>query len=164
MNDNLRGILIGTSGLSAAAFAALLLAILRSHHLDPAARQRTAHLFLIGLAAQCLHFMEESVTGFPERFPALLGLPAWPADFFVVFNLTWLSIWIVSTIGLLRGHWFALFPIWFFAIASIANGVAHPVFAISVRGYFPGLITSPVVGALGVSLALRLHALTRAKP
>jgi hypothetical protein len=161
VNDNLRGILIGTSGLSAAAFAALLLAILRSHHLDPAARERIARLFLIGLAAQCLHFMEESVTGFPERFPALLGLPAWPVDFFVAFNLTWLSIWILSAIGLHKGYWFALFPIWFFAIASIANGIAHPLLAVSVRGYFPGLITSPVVGVLGLLLARRLQALTQ---
>jgi hypothetical protein len=126
-----------------------------------AGREQTARLFLIGLAAQCLHFMEESITRFPERFPALLGLPAWSADFFVVFNLTWLSIWILSTIGLQRGYWFALFPIWFFAIASIANGIAHPVLAIVVRGYFPGLITSPLVGVLGVLLWLRLQALTR---
>jgi hypothetical protein len=105
--------------------------------------------------------MEEAVTGFPERFPPLLGLPAWSSDFFVVFNLAWLSIWILSTIGLFRGYWFALFPIWFFAIASIANGIAHPALALAVRGYFPGLITSPVVGVLGVLLWLRLQALTK---
>jgi hypothetical protein len=133
----------------------------RPHNLDPAGRERTARIFLFGLAAQCLHFMEEAVTGFPERFPQLLGLPAWPADFFVVFNLTWLSIWTLSTIGLHRGYWFALFPIWFFAIGSIANGIAHPLLAVAVRGYFPGLITSPIVGVLGVLLWLRLQALTR---
>jgi hypothetical protein len=161
VNENLRSILMGTSGLSAAAFVALLLTILRRpRDADSTSRDRTARIFLIGLAAQCLHFMEESVTGFPDRFTPLLGLPAWPADFFAIFNLTWLSIWILSTIGLLRGYWFALFPIWFFAIGSIANGIAHPLFAVAVRGYFPGLITSPIVGVLGVLLRLRLQALT----
>ena len=158
----MRSILIGTSGLSVAAIVALLLTFQRKPLLaDPASRERTARIFLIGLAAQCLHFMEESVTGFPERFPALLGFQAWPEDFFVVFNLTWLSIWIFSTIGLQRGHWFALFPVWFFAIASIANGIAHPALAAAVRGYFPGLITSPVVGVLGVLLWFRLQAMTK---
>jgi hypothetical protein len=152
-------------GLSAAAFAALLLTIQRRpRDGDLAARERTGRIFLIGLAAQCLHFMEEFVTHFPDRFPPLLGLPAWSETFFVVFNLTWLSIWTLSAIGLQKGYWFALFPIWFFAIASIANGIAHPVLAIVVRGYFPGLITSPVVGLLGVLLWLRLQALTAPVP
>ena len=141
---------------------ALLLTILRRPvDSDLAGRERTARLFLMGLAAQCLHFMEEFVTRFQDRFPALLGLPAWSENFFVVFNLIWLSVWILAAIGLQRGHWFALFPIWFFAIAAIANGIAHPVLAVVARGYFPGLITSPIVGVLGVLLWLRLQALTR---
>jgi hypothetical protein len=145
-----------------AAFAALLLTILRRpRNTDPAALNQTARIFLIGLAAQCLHFMEETVTHFADRFPVLLGLPAWSETFFVVFNLTWLCVWILSAIGLQKGRRFALFPVWFFAIASMANGIAHPALALAVRGYFPGLITSPLVGALGVLLWLRMHALTQ---
>ena len=162
MNENLRSMLIGTAGLSAGALVALLPTILRRPvDADLAGRERTARLFLIALAAQCLHFMEEFVTRFEDRFPALLGLPAWSENFFVVFNLIWLSGWILSAIGLQRGYWFALFPIWFFAIAAIANGIAHPFLAVVARGYFPGLITSPIVGVLGVLLWLRLQALTR---
>jgi hypothetical protein len=158
---DLRSIFVGTSGLSAGALAAQLLTILRRPREDDlAGRRRTERVFLIGLAAQCLHFMEEFVTHFPDRFPPLLGLPPWSENFFVIFNLTWLAIWIWSAIGLQKGYWFALFPVWFFAIASIANGIAHPVLAIVVRGYFPGLITSPVVGVLGVLLWVRLQALT----
>jgi hypothetical protein len=127
---------------------------------DLAGRDQTARLFLIGLAAQCLHFMEEFATHFPDRFPPLLGLPAWSAEFFVGFNLAWLSVWILSAVGLQKEYCFALFPIWFFAIASILNGVAHPLLAILARGYFPGLFTSPLVGVLGVLLWRRLEALT----
>jgi len=53
------------------------------------------------------------------------------------------------------------FPIWCFAIAAIVNGIAHPLLAVAARGYFPGLITSPVVGVVGVLLWIRLIALTR---
>src|SRR5229473_123632 len=101
MNENLRSMLMGTAGLSAGAVVALLLTILRKPvDADLAGRERTARLFLIGLAAQCLHFMEEFVTRFHDRFPALLGLPAWSENFFVVFNLIWLSVWTLSVIGL----------------------------------------------------------------
>jgi Protein of unknown function with HXXEE motif len=162
VNENLRSVLAGTAGLSAGAVVALLLTILRRPvDGDLVGRERTARIFLIGLAAQCLHFMEEFVTRFQDRFPALLGLPAWSEIFFVVFNLIWLSVWILSAIGLQRGYRLVLFPIWFFAIAAIANGIAHPLLAVVADGYFPGLITSPVVGVVGVLLWLRLQALTR---
>lgn len=163
MNETLRSILMGTAGLSVGAVIALLLTVLRKPLKgDLAGRERTARLFLIGVAAQCLHFMEEFATEFHQRFPALLGLPAWSENFFVLFNLLLLSVWILSAIGLQKGYRFTFFPVWFFAIASIANGIAHPLFAVMVHGYFPGLITSPVVGVLGVLLWFRLQALTRA--
>ena len=123
MNENLRSMLMGTAGLSVAAIAAVLLTMMRRLvDGDPVVRERTVRRFLIGLAAQSLHFMEEDVTGFAYRFPALLGLTPWPQNFFVVFNLIWLSVWILSAIDLQRGYRFALFPVWFFAIAAIANG------------------------------------------
>jgi Protein of unknown function with HXXEE motif len=163
MNENLRSMFLGTAGLSVAAVAALLLTLLRTPRpADPAAREGTARLFLLGLAVQSLHFMEEFVTGFQDRFPALLGLPAWSEQFFVVFNLIWLSVWILSATDLLMGaHRLSLFPVWFFSIAAAANGIAHPVLAVIAHGYFPGLITSPVLGVLGVVLWLRLRDLTR---
>jgi Protein of unknown function with HXXEE motif len=161
MNENLRSILVGTAGLSVAAVAALLLTLLRPATGDRASRERTAGIFLLGLAVQSLHFMEEFVTGFEHRFPSLLGLPVWSERFFVAFNLIWISLWILSAVGLQRGNRAALFPVWFFAIAAMANGIAHPVLAVAAGGYFPGLITSPVLGILGVSLWLRLQELTR---
>ena|SRR5208283_3195068 len=162
MPENLRSILTGTAGLSVAAVAAMVLTIVRRPvESDAAGRERTVRLFLIGIAAQCLHFLEEFVTRFEERFPPLLGLPAWSEDFFVVFNLTWLCVWILSAIGLPRGYRAAFFPVWFFAIASIVNGIVHPVLALAARGHFPGLITSPLVGAVGVLLWLMLMVVTR---
>jgi hypothetical protein len=162
MNENLRSILTGTAALWVGAAVALLLTILR-HPVDGdvAGREQTARLFLLALAVQCLHFLEEFISHFEDRFPALLGLPPWPEGFFVTFNLIWLSVWILSAIDLQKGYRFALFPVWFFSIAAIANGIAHPILAVIAHGYFPGLVTSPVLGVLGVLLLLRLLGLTK---
>jgi hypothetical protein len=151
----------GTAGLSVAAFVALLLTALRKPVDDAAARERAVRLFLIGLAAQSLHFMEEFVTRFQDRFPALLSLPAWSNNFYVIFNLLWMCVWILSAVAWQKGSRLAFFPVSFFALASIANGIGHPVLAVLVHGYFPGLVTSPVVGIIGVLLFVRLLRLTR---
>jgi hypothetical protein len=60
MNENLRSILTGTAALWVGAAMALLLTILRRPvEGDSAGREQTARLFLLGLAVQCMHFMEE---------------------------------------------------------------------------------------------------------
>jgi hypothetical protein len=162
MNENLRSILAGTAALWIGAAVALLLTILRRPiEGDLAGREKAARLFLIGLAAQSLHFLEEFLTHFEDRFPTLLGLPAWSQNFLVAFNLIWMSVWILSAIGLQKGYAYALFPVWFFAIAAVANGIAHPALAVIAHGYFPGLLTSPLLGLVGVLLGSRLQRLTR---
>ena len=50
---------------------------------------------------------------------------------------------------------------WFLAIAAAINGFAHPMFSLAVKGYFPGLITSPFVGVLGILLAKKLYRVSR---
>ena len=159
MNEDLRSILTGTAALTVGAVVSLVLTILRQP--QRVGREQTVRVFLLGLAVQSLHFMEEFVTHFEDRFPALLGLSAWSENFFVAFNLIWMSVWILSAVGLQRGNRMALFPVWFFAIACVANGVAHPVLAVAAHGYFPGLITSPILGVLGVLLWIRLLESTR---
>ncbi|GLQ46326.1 hypothetical protein GCM10007862_13770 [Dyella lipolytica] len=154
--------LIGTSALSIAALISIVLTMLRHPRwTDTVSIERVSRVFLFGLAAQCLHFMEESLTHFPVRLPELLGLPPWPDDFFVVFNLLWLAVWILSSIGLRAGYRVAMFPIWFFTISCLVNLIAHPILSLAVGGYFPGLLTSPLVGLFGVWLVMRLIALTR---
>jgi hypothetical protein len=162
MSESLRSELLGTSGLGAAAVAALVLTILRDPaHSEGPARERVVRLFLIGLALHCLHFAEEFATRFHERFPPLLGLRGWSPEFFIAFNLVWLAVWVLAALGLRAGYRPAFFPVWFFAIAAVANGIAHPLLAVVARGYFPGLVTSPLVGVAGIALWTRLLGLTR---
>jgi hypothetical protein len=165
MIPQLRSILIGTSGLWLAAAGATWLTFgRRIKDKSPAPRDRTVALFMIGLAAQCLHFAEEFYTRFEDRFPALLNLSPWPPNFFVLFNMSWLSLWILSAIGL-RNEWrIALLPVWLFALSSILNGIGHPLLSIIGHGYFPGLLTSPLVGLIGLLLLRALLHLTRSAP
>jgi hypothetical protein len=155
---------VGTIALTLSAILALLLAV----HRRPAPsrgdeRRRTALILACLVALQALHFVEEYATHFYERFPVMVGLAPWPASFFIVFNLTWLIAWAVSVIGVRAGVTPAFFAAWFLAIAGMVNGVAHPLLALQAAGYFPGLITSPLVGINGVVLWKRLMLVTETR-
>jgi len=151
--------------LGLAALAALSLTLSRPSP-DRAAPERraAARALAVALGLQAAHFAEETATGFHERFPALMGLPAIPLLVFVAFNLAWLGIWLASVPGLRSGRSFALFAAWFLAIAGTLNGVAHPLLALAAGGYFPGLVSAPFVGAASIALGVRLSAATRVDP
>ncbi|MGH3056358.1 MAG: HXXEE domain-containing protein [Gaiellaceae bacterium] len=157
MSDALRSILTGTAGLDVAAVVALVLTLRRALRATP---PRFLLIGWIALGLQGLHFVEEWLTGFEVRFPLLLGLNPWPAAFFVSFNLAWLAIWAIALL-MVRRFRIALFPLWFLAIAAIANGIAHPLASLGMRGYFPGMVTAPLLGVAGVLLFSRLMASTQ---
>jgi hypothetical protein len=143
------------------AVVALLLTVSRGGVArSAAALQPAVRGAMIGIAAQAVHFGEEWTTGFHERLPAVFGqAPMSPAPF-VSFNVAWLGIWVLSVWGLARRLQVALFPLWFLAIASVANGIAHPLLALNDGGYFPGLATSPLVAVAGALLLTRLSRVT----
>ena len=148
--------------LGLAAFAALLLALnLPSPTEKVAERLAAARALAVAVGIQSVHFAEELATGFHERLGALLGLPGMPLSVFVVFNLTWLGIWVASVPGLRSARTAAFFAAWFLAIAGIVNGIAHPLLAVADGRYFPGLVSSPFIGVASVWLLIRLHAATR---
>ena len=152
MNDSLRSILIGTAGLDLAFLAALALA-LRAPAGANVWRLRPPAIAVLVL--QMLHFTEERGGGFAERFPETLGLAPWPGGFFEGFNIVWLCVWAWAIVAGGAGYP-ARAALWFLALSAIANGLAHPLLALSVGGYFPGLYTSPLLGLGGLWLALRL--------
>jgi len=122
----------------------------------PEQRSRLANLLLLGVAVQCFHSIEEFVTGFHSRFPGFFDLSPWSPELFVAFNLAWIAIWILAALGVEKGWRLALLPTWFFALGMTANGLAHPLLSVAAGGYFPGLVTSPIVGLLGGWLLLHL--------
>ncbi len=148
--------------LGLAAVAALFLVLSRgSPPENVPERVAAARALAVAVAVQSVHFAEEAATGFHERLGALLGLPGIPLSVFVIFNLTWLVIWVASVPGLRSGRTAAFFAAWFLAIAGMFNGIAHPLLAIAAGGYFPGLVSSPFIGFASVWLWLRLRRATR---
>ena len=147
--------------LGLAAFAALLLVLRRrSPPENVTERLAAARSLALAVGVQSVHFAEEAATGLHERLGALLGLPGIPLSVFVVFNLMWLGIWAASVPGVRSARAVAFFAAWFLAIAGMFNGIAHPLLAIAAGGYFPGLVSSPFIGAASVWLWLRLRRAT----
>jgi len=159
---DLRSALLGTAGLTAACLVALVLTLTRGP-VTATREQRVvvARLAAFALLAQAAHFAEELATGFNRQFPEVLGLAPWSAQFFVAFNAVWLAIWSLSIPAVGCGFRPALFPLWFLGIGSVLNGVAHPLLALRAGGYFPGLLTCPLVAVAGVLLLGGLARLTR---
>lgn len=144
-------VFLGTLGLTLVVLAALVLTIARGR----VSASSIGRIRLVATAAilfQLGHFIEEALHQFYVRFPALLGLAPWSREFFLAFNLCWPAAWILAVVGINAFWRVSVFALWFLAIASMANGVIHPLFAFAIGGYFPGLWTSPFVGILGVVL------------
>lgn len=147
--------------LGLAAFAALQLALRHPYPTEfSTERDAASRVLALAITIQCGHFAEEWATDFHARFPALFGLEPMPLSFFVVFNLTWIAIWIASVPLLRAARKPAFFAAWFLAIAGMLNGVAHPFMAVASGGYFPGLISSPFIGLASIYLWQRLDGAT----
>lgn len=119
---------------------------------------RVLPLYLIALAVQFLHFTEEYLTGLYDRLPLeIFHAPPADAASFVGFNMVHYAAFTLAAAGLYRGLKFTMLLVWFLAIAGvIGNAVAHLIFAILVRGYFPGLYTSLLYWLIGPPLLKRL--------
>jgi hypothetical protein len=148
--------LAGTGALWLALVAAIVIALTDRHYRERVAG--VAPVFLIAIALQCLHFAEEFSTGFQKLFPERLGMAPWTDVFFVAFNMVWLCLWSLAAAAISAGLSLRLasIAVWFLTLAAIGNGIAHPVLAIMAGGYFPGLATSPFLGAAGLVLLRRL--------
>lgn len=147
--------------LGAAALAAWIMTLKRSSPPRKTAQRRLASQALaLAVSLQAIHFIEEAVTGFHEQLGPFFGLPPLPLGGFVMFNVLWLIIWVASIWGLAKALPAAFFAAWFMAIAGLVNGIAHPLLALSTGGYFPGLLTSPLVALACFWLWRRLLAAT----
>ena len=144
-------VFLGTLGLTLAALAALVLTFARGR-VPVASVPRIRLVSTAAILFQLGHFIEETLHQFYVRFPELLGLAPWSREFFLAFNLFWLTAWLLAIVGINAFWRISAFALWFLAIASMANGIIHPLLAFAIGGYFPGLWTSPFVGILGVVL------------
>lgn len=155
MSEAFQSFSTGTLGLLVILIISAVLAVLRA---TPKTNQLES-IRLILITAICFHLVhlaEETVYEFHVLFPQLLGLAPWPVSVFLAFNFTWVLIWLCGVYFYPLNR-ITMTTFWFLAIASAINGIAHPVFSLMVDGYFPGLVTSPFVGLLGILLIRRLN-------
>lgn len=162
MTEEIRSFLAGTVALDVMLVVAVVLTWnRRPAGRDPAARRQLMRLAAAALAVQGVHFVEEWLTHFYLWYPELLGLAPWSASLWVAFNLAWIAVWALALGGLVLDWRLAQVPIWFLAIASAVNGVAHPLLALAAGGYFPGLWSSPLCLVAGVVLLREMTSFTR---
>ena len=121
--------------------------------------ERVLPLYLLALAIQFLHFTEEFVYGFHFRVTEILdGTPPFTANVFVAFNMIAYCVFLLSGLGMYKGMKFPMIVVWFFVIAAtLGNAVLHPLLAVRVGGYFPGLFTSSAYLIIGPILFMRLR-------
>jgi hypothetical protein len=157
MGESLAGTLPSVIILGSFVLAALITA--RRRPIDaasPGQKQDAARALLVATILQTTHFVEETATGFQRSLPAVFDLPAIPLPLFALFNLFCIAAWFASVPALRTSRKPALAAAWFLAIAGTANGIAHPLLAIAAEGYFPGLVTAPLVGLAAIVLGIRL--------
>jgi len=123
----------------------------------PFPKRLVGPLYLASIAVQTCHFVEEYAGRLYEILPPLFNLSPLPAQKFVVFNLVWIGIFLVSAVGVFRRVRLALLPVWFMAlIGGIGNSLFHGSLAIQGGGYTPGVVTALVNLPLGVVLVMLL--------
>ncbi len=115
----------------------------------------TAAPYLVAIAWQVAHFLEELTQGFAELFPRQFGCPAWAESRFVTFNVVYYAIFGLALAGFLVRRASLAAPACAFVTATLVGGPAHTVMALRAGGYFPGLITSWVGSGLAVWLIRR---------
>jgi hypothetical protein len=118
--------------------------------------------FLLLVAAQVVHSIEEyCLRLYDVLAPARAVSEALGVDRqlgFAVANaaLIGFGLWCYFA-RICRDHRSARIYAWFWALLEIANALAHGALAIAADGYFPGLVTAPLLLAAGLHLVWRLQ-------
>jgi Protein of unknown function with HXXEE motif len=119
--------------------------------------RRTQRAFVLLILAQAAHSLEEYVTRLYDVFPPARFLSSLFSDDlrtgFVIANVLLISfgLWCWA-VPVRRGRPSALGLAWFWAVLELTNGTIHLGLAV-VRGYFPGVLTAPLLIATGAWLS-----------
>lgn len=113
-------------------------------------------IYFIAVGVQCIHFLEEFLTGFQTEFPQLFGY-TWSDNQFFIFNLLWIAVFIFNGIGIYYNIKLSYLLVYFLVlVGGIANGLAHPLLSLMKGGYFPGLFTSVMSLVVGLVFMSKL--------
>ena len=111
---------------------------------------RTRLVFLLVILVQAAHSFEEYATRLYEVFP--------PARFvsslicnnlalgFLVANVVLVTFGLWCWAIPVRSGWRAAYGlVWFWTLLELGNGLGHSVLAVVRKGYFPGVMTAPLL-------------------
>jgi hypothetical protein len=116
--------------------------------------------------AQAAHSVEEYVGRLWESFPParfVSGMVSRDLEQgFALINASLVAFGIWSFLWPIRRQWSGAVGLaWLWVALEIVNGLGHPLWSLSRRGYTPGLATAPVLFILALYLARQLSALPR---
>jgi len=122
--------------------------------------QEVLPLYQVALASQFLHFTEEFATGFERRWPEeIFHTEAYDLNTFVAINMVSYAVFTLAGLAMAKRVRPPLLLAWFFTLMGVlGNAIQYPIYALIVRGYFPGLYSSLLYWALGPMLVRRLWA------
>ncbi len=119
---------------------------LRTTYKQPANYRDILIIYLLAVATQIAHLLEEFLTEAYVELPVLFNADtAISKDAFVIiFILSASFLYVLGAIGLIKRNPFANYFVWFVALGPmLANSIAHIYATVATREYFPGLITTP---------------------
>jgi hypothetical protein len=123
--------------------------------------------------ALAVHVADEALTGFlewynpsvralREQYP-LLPLPAFTFDVWVSLLIFAIVMLIASSFFVWKGRW-AMRPIsYIFAAFMLVNGLLHIAWSLYMRGFMPGVYSSPLLIAASIALIACTRAHQRAR-
>lgn len=119
---------------------------------------RVLPFYLLAVGLQLIHFAEEFITGFHVRIGTeIYNKTPYTDNMMVINQMSLFFLFIVGAIAIFKKWKPPMFIVWFVIIMMLfVNAIQHPIFAIMVKGYFPGLITSQFGWILGPILFKRL--------
>jgi hypothetical protein len=125
--------------------------------------RRTQRAFVLLILAQAAHSLEEYVARLYDVFPPARFLSSLFSDDlrtgFVIANVLLISFGLWCWAVPVRREWpSALGLAWFWAVLELTNGTIHLGLAVARGGYFPGVLTAPLLIATGAWLSKRLTA------
>jgi hypothetical protein len=112
--------------------------------------RKLPHAFLALILAQALHSIEEHVTRLYEVFaPARLVSSLISDDLsvgFLIGNALLVAFGLWCWVFPVRLRWRAAWGVaWFWSILELGNGITHSLLALASGGYFPGVLTAPLL-------------------
>ena len=114
--------------------------------------------FLALIIAQAAHSAEEYAGRLWESFPPARLLPSLISDDlargFLLLSIGLVTFGLWCFVGPVRREWPVAVPLtWGWVVVESINGVVHPLWALHVRAYTPGLVTAPILLILAINLA-----------